>query len=92
MTHCLLYFGHYTLYLVEAQGYTIEQNLVFQDKLSTMRLATNEALSSSSRTSHIKARYYFINKIDEGEVGAQYCPTKKMSSDALNKPKQGAAF
>ena len=83
----------WTLYFVEAQGYTIEQNLVFQDNLSTMRLATNGPLSSSSRTKHIKARYYFIkDKIDEGEVEMQYCPTEKMWSDVLNKPKQGSPF
>ena len=83
----------WTLYFVEAQGYTIEQNLVFQDNLSTIRLATNGPLSSSPRTKHIKARYYFIkDKIDEGEVEMQYCPTEKMWCNVLNKPKQGSPF
>ena len=58
-----------------------------------IRLATNESLSSSKRTKHIKARYYFIkDKVDEGEVEVQYCPTEKMWSDVLNKPKQGTPF
>ena len=75
---------------MEAQGWTIEQNLVFQDNLSTIRLATTGVLSSSSRTKHINAMYYFINdKQDEGEVEVHYCPTGKMGSDVLNKPKQG---
>ena len=61
--------------------------------MSTMRLAINGQLSSSKRTKHIKARYYFIkDKIHEGEVEVRHCPTEKMWSDILNKPKTGAAF
>ena len=78
----------WVLYFVEAQGYSIEQNLVFQDNLSTLRLATDGSMSLSKRTKHIKARYYFIkDKVEEGEVEVQYCPTDKMWSDVLNKPK-----
>ena len=63
------------LYFIEAQGYTVEQNVEFQDNQSTMRLAVNGSLSSSKRTKHIKARYYFIkDKIEEGEVDVRYCP------------------
>ncbi len=29
------------------------------------------------------------DKLDEREVDIQYCPTEKMLSDILNKPKQG---
>ena len=81
------------LYFVESQGYSIDENVVFQDNLSTMRLAINGSLSSSSRTKHIKAKYYFVkDKIDEGEVDLRHCPTEIMWSDVLNKPKQGAGF
>jgi hypothetical protein len=53
----------------------------------------NGTFSSSKRTKHIKARYFFIkNKIEEGEVEIRYCPTKKMWSNVLNKLKQGALF
>ena len=45
------------LYFIEVQGYTVEQNVVFKDNQSTMRLAMNGSLSSSKRTKHIKARY-----------------------------------
>ena len=81
------------LYFIEAQGYTVEQNVVFQDNQSTMRLAVNGSLSLSKRTKHIKARYYFIkDKIEEGEVDVRYCPTTEMWSDVLNKPKHGTPF
>jgi len=53
----------------------------------------NGKFSSSKRTKHIKARYFFVkDKIEEGEVEIRYCPTEKMWSDVLNKPKQGSPF
>ena len=83
----------WSLYFVEAQGYTIDHNIVFQDNQSTMRLEMNGALSSSSRTKHIHARYYFItDRIEMGEVEVVYCPTEQMWADVLNKPKQGRPF
>ena len=67
--------------------------MIFQDNQSTMRLAVNGSLSSSKRTKHIKARYYFIkDKIKEGEVDVRYCPTTEMWSDVLNKPKHVTQF
>ena len=81
------------LYFIKAQGYIVEQNVVFQDNQSTMKLAVNKSLSSSKRTKHIKARYYFIKeKIEEGEVDVRYCPTTEMWSDVINKPKHGTLF
>ena len=81
------------LYFIEAQGYTVEQNVVFEGNQSTMRLAMNGSLSSSKRTKHIKIRYYFIkDKIEQGEIDPRYCSTEEMTADILNKPKNGAAF
>ena len=58
-----------------------------------MRLETNGVLSSSKRTKHIHARYFFIaDKVATGEVEIQYCPTEMMWADVLNKPKQGKGF
>ena len=81
------------LYFIESQGYGIDENVVFQDNLSTMRLAINGSLSSSSRTKNIKAKYYFVkDKIEEGEIDLGHCPTEIMWSNVLNKPKQGPGF
>ena len=83
----------WTLYFIEAQGYSIEQNIIFEDNLSKINLAVNGKFLSSKRTKHIKARYFFIkDKMEEGKVEIWYCLTKKMWSDVLNKPKQGAPF
>ena len=59
----------WTLYFIQAQGYTVNQNIIHQDNMSTMRLEINGTLSSSNRTKHIKARYFFIkDKVDLGEA------------------------
>ena len=81
------------LYFIEAQGYLVDKNIVYQDNMSTIRLAVNGSLSSSSLTKHIKARYYFIKyKVDKGKVTIEHCPTGQMWNDVLNKPKQNLSF
>ena len=71
----------------------MEQNILYQDNKSTIRLANNGRWSSSKRTKHIKSRYFFIkDKIDQGEVSIEHQPTDMMWSDVLMKPKQGKGF
>eukprot|EP00956_Cyclotella_meneghiniana_P026461 scaffold57247_cov37-Cyclotella_meneghiniana.AAC.7 len=80
-------------YFIEAQGYTVEQNIIYQDNKSTILLANNGRWSSSKRTRHIKSRYFFIkDKVDSGEVSIEHRPTNEMWSDTLTKPKQGKGF
>ena len=89
LAHVLVLWCLYFIF-IEAQGYSVENNIMFQ---ATMRLETNGQFSSTKRTKHIKARYFFTKDIiDEGEVEVQYCPTEEMWADVLNKPKQGQAF
>ena len=83
----------WTRYFIEAQGYTVDQNVLYQDNKSTILLANNGRWSSSKRTRHIKSRYFFIkDKVDSGEVEIAHRPTNEMWSDVLTKPKQGKAF
>ena len=80
-------------YFIEAQGYTVDQNIVYQDNQATLRLMTNGRLSSTKRTKHIHARYFLVkNYIERGEIKAVHCPAERMWADVLNKPKQGASF
>ncbi len=59
----------------------------------TIRLVINRLWSSLNHPKYITARYYFIkDKIKDEEVGVQYCLTKEMWSDILNKPKNGIPF
>jgi hypothetical protein len=77
-------------YFIEAQGYTVEENILFQDNKSTILLANNGRWSSGKRTKHIKSRYFYIkDKVDSGEVSIEHRPTDEMWSDVLTKPKQG---
>ena len=80
-------------YFLEAQGYTIKHDIIHQDNQSCKRLQINGFISSSGRTKHIKARYYYItDKIEDGDIKVKYCPTDEMWVDMLPKPKQGTPF
>jgi hypothetical protein len=61
--------------------------------MSTLSLAKNGYVSSSKRTKHIKAKYFFVcHYHNTGEIDLQYCPTEQMWVDVLTKPLQGAKF
>ena len=78
---------------IQSLGYTVEHNILFQDNQSTILLASNGKLSSSSKTKHIKHRYFFIkDKVDKKEIEIKYKPTEEMLGDINTKPKQGIAF
>ena len=80
-------------FFIEAQGYQVEQNIVNQDNKSAILLETNGFASSSNRTKHIKARYYYIKDcVARGDVQIEHCPTERMWCDVITKPKQGLAF
>ena len=80
-------------YFIESLGYTVEHNILLQDNKSTILLAKNGKLSSSSKTKHIKHRYFLItDKIAQGDLEVVYEPTKQMWSDILTKPQQGQLF
>ena len=83
----------WTRYFFEAQGYTNQDTIIFQDNKSAILLEKNGRASSSKRTRHINIRYYFIHdRIQAGEVRAEYCPTKEMVADFFTKPLQGQQF
>ena len=83
----------HTRYFIEAQGYSVDQNILFQDNQSTMRLEVNGSFSSSKQTKHIKCRYFFIrDKIANGNLEVIYCLTEMMRANVLTKPKQGGPF
>ena len=83
----------WTRYFLEAQGYTVEESIIYQDNKSTILLAENGKASSSRRTRHINIRYFFVkDRIASGEVTVKYCPTDKMMADYFTKPLQGALF
>jgi Reverse transcriptase (RNA-dependent DNA polymerase) len=76
-----------------AQGFEISDNVVFQDNQSAMLLEQNGRASSGRRTRHINIRYFFVtDRVKNGEVRIEYCPTGEMVADFFTKPLQGSLF
>jgi hypothetical protein len=83
----------WTRYFLKAQGYSVRDNVVFQDNQSSILLERNGKASSSKRTKHINVRYFFItDRISKGEIRVEWCPTKDMVADFMTKPLQGSIF
>jgi hypothetical protein len=83
----------WTLYFLGAQGYKIDENILYQDKKSSILLETNGRGSSGKRTRHIAVRYFFIaDRVKSKEIRIEYCPTGIMIADYFTKPLQGAIF
>ena len=83
----------WTRYFLKAQGYNVQDNILFQDNKSSILLEKNGKASSSKRTKHINLRYFFItDRAQNGEVSIVWCPTADMIGDFGTKPVQGALF
>jgi hypothetical protein len=83
----------WTRYFLEAQGYGVQENIVYQDNLSAILLEKNGKASSSKRTKHIHVRYYFVtDRIKKGHMSVDWCPTEDMTGDFMTKPNQGSTF
>jgi hypothetical protein len=83
----------WTRYFLEAQGYGVEESIIYQDNQSAILLAKNGRGSSSKRTRHINIRYFFVaDRIASKEVQVEYCPTGEMIADFFTKPLQGTLF
>jgi len=75
------------------QGFTVKDNMIYQDNQSTILLEKHGYASSRQRTCHINICYFFItDQIKSGEVSIQYCPTSEMLADFFTKPLQGTQF
>ena len=80
-------------YFLEAQGYRNDGTKLLQDNKSCMLLHNNGKASSSKRTRHLNIRYYFLaDRIANGELTVEFCPTDDMIADYLTKPLQGEKF
>ena len=84
----------WTRYFMQAQGYKIVDNIMYQDNESLIvLLEKNGKASSSKRTKHINIRYFFItDRIQQNELSVVWCPTGNMIGDFATKPLQGATF
>jgi hypothetical protein len=83
----------WTKLFMEAQGYRIKKNIVYQDNMSTLRLLKNGKRSSGKRTHALNIQYFFLHdQYEKGNVDFEYCPTEDMKADYNTKSKHGKAF
>ena len=83
----------WTKLFLEAQGFTIKENIIHRDNQSTMKLEQNGKTSSGKRTRHFNIKYFYITcLIENNEVTIKYCPTDDMIADYMTKPLTGAKF
>jgi hypothetical protein len=74
----------WTKLFLEAQGYNVEKNIVYQDNKSAILLETNFKKSSEKQTRALNIRYFFIsNQVEKGNAQIEHCGTNNMVRDIL---------
>ena len=80
-------------FFMEAQGYTIESNILYQDNKSTILLAKNGRMSAGKNSKHIKNRFFLItDKVAQGDLKIRHKGTDDMWADMNTNPTQGKLF
>ena len=83
----------WTPFFIEAQGYQVETNKVFQDNKSAILLEKNGKKSSGKRTRALNVRYFLItDQVEKGNVTIEFCPSDGMIGDYMSKSLQGEKF
>ena len=78
---------------MEAQGYKIERNTIYQDNTSAIKMETNGKNLCTGNSRHVHIRYFFVkDRQDKGEIKIEYCSTNNMLADYFTKPLQGTLF
>ena len=71
----------WTKLFLEAQGYKVMENILYQDNKSAILLESNGRRSSSKRTRALNIRYFFLtDQVEKGNVSIEYCPTDNKSA------------
>jgi hypothetical protein len=72
----------WTRHFLEAQGYDVIDNVIYQDNESAILLEKNGQRSSTKRTRHLEIRYFFVtDNVKRGRSQIEYCPTGDMVAD-----------
>ena len=78
---------------MEAQGYEVKDNILYQDKKSAILMSNNTKSSSGKRTKQINVRYFFVtDRLARKEISMEYCPTAYMYGGFYTKPTQGGLY
>ena len=80
-------------YCMAAQGYTVENNVLYQDNKSAVPLAKNGCMLAGKARKHINNKYFLIaDEIAQDELTVQHRGTNSMWADGNTKPLQGNGF
>ena len=83
----------YPRYFLEAQGYGIDENILYQDNMTAMLLEKNGKKSSSKNTKHMNVRYYFIKDwVQTRDVLIKRYLTEEILGDHFTKTLQDKMF
>ena len=85
----------WSTYFMEAQGYTIENNVLYQDNNSTILLAKNGRMrmSTGKASKHIKNRCFLVtDKIVQDKLTAQHRGMELMWDNSNMTILQGSGF
>jgi len=83
----------WTKLFLEAQGYDITENILYQDNKSAILLEKNGRKSAGKRSRALNVRYFFLtDQVEKGDIKIEYCPTDDMIGDYMSKPLQGKKF
>ena len=78
---------------IEAQGYPMEELILYQDNQSAIKIEKNGKKSSGQKTKHMDNRYFWIkDRLESEKIKVVYCPTLQMLADFFTKPLQGTLF
>lgn len=81
------------LIFMSMQGYTVKNNVLYQDNQSTILILKNGRNSCTGNSRHINIRYFFVkDRIDKKEIKVEYCPSLIMLAVYFTKPLKGALF
>jgi hypothetical protein len=78
---------------LEAQGFTVTNNILYQDNQSAMLLEKNGKMSSSMCTRHLEIQFFFVtDNVANKKLRIEYCPTDDMGADFFFKPLNCSKF
>lgn len=83
----------WAILFLEAQGYKVIRNVLFQDNQSAILMQKNGRNSCTGNSRHINVRYFWIkDRVDNGDVLVKHCPTEMMLADFFTKALQGKLY
>ena len=79
----------WTDYFMEAQGHSIDSNIMFQDNQYTILQANNGRSLAGKKSKDIKNRHLLItDKVHQEDLEIRYKPTSEILDDYQSKPQK----